>query len=73
MATTNALAATPGRWNRELHHYPNQRVRYTSLTIAVLATVVLYYQLYLSGGVAVDIIADYEQSGVAPPVAGAQA
>ena len=59
MATTNALAATPGRWNRELHHYPNQRVRYTSLTIAVLATVVLYYQLYLSGGVAVDIIADY--------------
>ncbi|WP_157951358.1 MFS transporter [Rhodococcus opacus] len=29
------------------------------MTIAVLATVVLYYQLYLSGGVAVDIIADY--------------
>ena len=59
MATTNTVAATPRRWNRELHHYPNQRVRYTSLTITVLATVVLYFQLYLSGGVAVDIIADY--------------
>ncbi|CCH79540.1 Major facilitator superfamily MFS_1 [Nostocoides japonicum T1-X7] len=46
-------------WNRELHHYPVAKVRYTSLTVVVLATIALYYQLYLSGGVAIHIIEDY--------------
>lgn len=46
-------------WSRELTHYPDARVRYVSLTMVVLATVVLYYQLYLSGGVAVQIMGSY--------------
>lgn len=44
---------------RELQRYPSDGVRFASLGIVVLATVVLYYQLYLSGGVAVDIIKSY--------------
>lgn len=46
-------------WTRQLQHYPSSRVRYTSLAVVVLATVVLYYQLYLAGGVAVQILANY--------------
>lgn len=44
---------------RELQRYPSDGVRYASLAVVVMATVVLYYQLYLSGGVAVDIIKSY--------------
>lgn len=44
---------------RELQRYPANSVRFASLGIVVLATVVLYYQLYLSGGVAVEIIKSY--------------
>ena len=44
---------------RELQRYPSDGVRFASLGIVVLATVVLYYQLYLSGGVAVDILKTY--------------
>lgn len=55
-------AGIPARrrpWTRELQHYPSSGVRYTSLAVVVLATVVLYYQLYLAGGVAVQILAGY--------------
>ena len=46
-------------WDRQLRHYPDtaQRVRY--LAITVLATVVLYYELYVQGAVATKIIAHY--------------
>jgi MFS family permease len=49
----------PRWWSRELTHYPDARVRYVSLAMVVLATIVLYYQLYLSGGVAVQIMGSY--------------
>lgn len=58
-AMVGAGAPRTPRWRRELETYPDAGVRYTSLAIVVLATVVLYYQLYLSGGVAVNILAAY--------------
>jgi len=33
-------------WNRQLPHYPQQRVRMTLLFLVVAITVSLYYQLY---------------------------
>ncbi len=39
-------------WNRQLPHYPQQRVRMTLLFLVVAITVSLYYQLYVGGGVA---------------------
>ena len=49
-------------WNRTLEHYPSDSVRYTSLGIVVLATILLYYQLYLAGGVATSILRDQHMS-----------
>ncbi len=51
-------APTPiGRlWHRSLDRYPSNRARYLSLGIVVATTIVLYYQLYLSGGVATAIL-----------------
>jgi MFS family permease len=51
-------------WNRTLHRYPSDATRYTSLGIVVLATVLLYYQLYLAGGVATSILRDLHMSFV---------
>jgi ACS family D-galactonate transporter-like MFS transporter len=51
-------------WDRELEHYPPNRARYTSLGIVVLTTVVLYYQLYLAGAVATQIISGFGMSFV---------
>jgi ACS family D-galactonate transporter-like MFS transporter len=51
-------------WNRELTRFPSERQRYVSLGIVVLTTIVLYYQLYLSGGVATDVIRDLHMSFV---------
>jgi MFS family permease len=48
-----------GLWNRQLPHYPETRPRTAYLAITVLATVVLYYQLYVPGAVATQIITDY--------------
>lgn len=44
--------------------FPSDRQRYLSLGIVVLTTIVLYYQLYLSGGVATDVIRDLHMSFV---------
>ncbi len=49
-------------WNRQLNHFPNSGGRLVSLGIIVATTVVLYYQLYLSGGVAVQILGDLHMS-----------
>jgi ACS family D-galactonate transporter-like MFS transporter len=51
-------------WDRELPRFPSERQRYVSLGIVVLTTIVLYYQLYLSGGVATDVIRDLHMSFV---------
>lgn len=59
MSTTATTARGSILGFRELQRYPSNGVRFASLGIVVLATVVLYYQLYLSGGVAVNILKDY--------------
>lgn len=51
-------------WRLELDHYPGTIVRYRCLAIVVLATIVLYYQFYLAGGLATHILADYHMSFV---------
>ena len=50
--------------DRELHAFPKQGTRITSLGIVVLATIVLYYQFYLAGAVATHILADLHMSFV---------
>src|SRR3954452_10048606 len=46
-------------WARQLEHYPDTGARTAYLAITVLATVVLYYQLYIQSAVATKIIADF--------------
>src|SRR6202046_4265996 len=57
-APVSAAGPTPVErlWNRSLDRYPSNRSRYLSLGIVVATTIVLYYQLYLSGGVATSIL-----------------
>jgi ACS family D-galactonate transporter-like MFS transporter len=68
MSTAAVAARRPSLvrrlWDRELSHFPSDRSRYVSLGIVVLTTIVLYYQLYLSGGVAAAIIRDLHMSFV---------
>ncbi len=66
MTTAPASAAQPSPfarlWNRSLYRYPANPTRYLSLGIVVVTTIVLYYQLYLSGGVATSILRDLHMS-----------
>ncbi len=48
-----------GLWRRQLRHYPDTRPRMLYLSIVVLATIMLYYELYISGAVSPEIIAGY--------------
>jgi ACS family D-galactonate transporter-like MFS transporter len=67
-APQGAEAPTPptgGRrrfWDRQLPHYPENGPRSLYLAITVLATVVLYYELYIAGAVATQIIAEFGMS-----------
>ncbi|GAB3276358.1 hypothetical protein GCM10027589_01920 [Actinocorallia lasiicapitis] len=47
---------------RTLYRYPATAQRYSYLSIAVAATIVLYYELYVFGGVAPLVLAHYEMS-----------
>jgi MFS transporter, ACS family, D-galactonate transporter len=49
-------------WARQLPHYPDTGPRSMYLGITVLATVVLYYELYIPGAVATNIISDLHLS-----------
>jgi len=49
-------------WYRQIDHYPNTGRRVFYLAIVVLATIVLYYQLYVAGAVAPQILASYHMS-----------
>lgn len=58
MTTTSErpAAAQPDKkqswlWDRKLYHYPKGPYRYTLLALSVLATIVLYIELYALGGV----------------------
>src|SRR3954469_3587540 len=47
-------------WDRQLEHYPDTGPRTLYLGITVLATVVLYYELYIQGAVSTKIIQEFE-------------
>jgi MFS family permease len=49
-------------WYRQVDHYPDTGPRMWYLAIAVLATIMLYYELYDAGTVSTDIIAQFHMS-----------
>ncbi len=57
-----ASPAPAGIWRRQLAHYPENGPRSIYLGITVLATVILYYELYVGGSVATQIIRDFDFS-----------
>ena len=67
MAGTSNSMRTRGNtvqrlWDRRLVHYPSTRPRIAYLGIVVLATIVVYYELYVIGAVAPSIIQQYGMS-----------
>src|SRR6266566_3367618 len=62
--TATATDLVPGHrrgswlWNRQLEHYPDTGMRMVYLGITVLATVMLYYELYVGGSVATLLLAN---------------
>src|SRR5580692_2165956 len=56
---TAAPGVVQGLWNRKLEHYPETRNRMWYLAIVVVATIVLYYELYIGGAVAPKILVGY--------------
>ena len=66
--TATATELVPGRpkgswlWNRQLDHYPDTGRRVLFLGITVLATVMLYYELYVGGSVATLLLANLGMS-----------
>jgi MFS family permease len=48
-----------GLWRRQLAHYPDTGPRLFYLSIVVLATIMLYYELYIGGAVSTEIIRGY--------------
>ncbi len=49
-------------WRRELEHYPNDGYRYFMLGVVVLSTVILYYENYIGGAVATQLLDDLNMS-----------
>jgi MFS family permease len=49
-------------WRRQLAHYPDTRPRVTYLAITVLATIMLYYELYVGGSVSTLILQNLHMS-----------
>ncbi len=65
-ATTQTAASRPGGlawvWNRQLQHYPDTGPRVGFLVITVLATITLYYELYVGGSVSTLILVNLHMS-----------
>ncbi|HEV2346017.1 MAG TPA: MFS transporter, partial [Actinocrinis sp.] len=55
-------AAPHSLWNRQLSRYPDTAVRYAYLAIVILATIALYYQLYIQYAVSTAIITHYNMT-----------
>ncbi|MGZ4666583.1 MAG: MFS transporter [Frankiaceae bacterium] len=51
-----------GLWWRQLDHYPDDGPRAAYLAIVVLASITLYYQLYVQFSVATSVIREYNMS-----------
>ena len=56
--TPPRIVANRGIWGRQLDRYPANGPRSVYLGIVVMATVILYYELYVGGSVATQIAAD---------------
>jgi MFS family permease len=54
----SAVAARSGIWGRQLERYPSHGPRALYLGIVVIATITLYYELYVQGSVATQLAAD---------------
>jgi hypothetical protein len=59
-----AIAAEGGIWGRQLDRYPSTGKRTGCLVIAVLATITLYYELYVQGSVATTLAANLHMTVV---------
>jgi ACS family D-galactonate transporter-like MFS transporter len=59
MSITAPATGLSRLWHRQLTHYPNNGPRSAYLGITVLATITLYYELYVQGAVATQIIHDF--------------
>ncbi len=53
---------TASLWNRQLQHYPDTKVRMIYLAITVLATITLYYELYVGGSVSTLLLVNLNMS-----------
>jgi MFS family permease len=49
-------------WNRQLDTYPNSGPRYFYLALTVLATITLYYELYVGGSVSTLILTNFHMT-----------
>src|SRR5580704_18855096 len=49
-------------WRRQLQHYPDTNLRLLYLAVTVLATVTLYYELYVGGSVATLLLVNLHMS-----------
>ncbi|MGH3279793.1 MAG: MFS transporter [Trebonia sp.] len=56
---TTAAGAVQALWQRQIDHYPETRNRVWYLAIVVAATIMLYYELYIAGAVAPNIISGF--------------
>jgi MFS family permease len=69
MSVTTESTGTAGKsggaawlWRRQLAAYPDNRPRLLYLAITVLATITLYYELYVVGSVSTLVLADLHMS-----------
>ncbi len=66
--SATAAETVPGRgglsslWHRQLYSYPDTGARFTYLAITVLATITLYYELYVGGSVSTLLLANLNMS-----------
>ncbi|HEY6480477.1 MAG TPA: MFS transporter [Streptosporangiaceae bacterium] len=65
-ATTESSASSTGGisglWNRQLESYPSTGRRYFYLALTVLATITLYYELYVGGSVSTLILTHFHMT-----------
>jgi MFS family permease len=65
-ATTQTAPSRPGGlawvWRRQLDHYPETNARIGFLAVTVLATITLYYELYVGGSVSTLILVNLHMS-----------
>jgi MFS family permease len=60
--TSRARSGASWLWQRQLNAYPDTRPRFLYLGITVLATIMLYYELYVAGSVSTLILSNLHAS-----------